>query len=61
MRSRNVNQPARDTDVAREDPYKALSADGNFSFGIVLRGARDGVETGGSSGDGIASGLDPRS
>lgn len=35
-RSRNMSQLARDTGLTREGLYKALSADGNPSFGTVL-------------------------
>jgi len=36
-RSRNMSQLARDTGLTREGLYKALSADGNPSFGTVLK------------------------
>ena len=36
-RSRNMSQLARDTGLTREGLYKALSAEGNPSFGTVLK------------------------
>lgn len=36
-RSRNMSQLARDTGLTREGLYKALSKDGNPSFGTVLK------------------------
>lgn len=36
-RARNMSQLARDTGLTREGLYKALSADGNPSFGTVLK------------------------
>lgn len=36
-RSRNMSQLARDTGLTREGLYKALSPDGNPSFGTVLK------------------------
>ena len=36
-RSRNMSQLARDTGLTREGLYKALSDDGNPSFGTVLK------------------------
>jgi len=36
-RSRNMSQLARDTGLTREGLYKALSEDGNPSFGTVLK------------------------
>jgi len=36
-RARNMTQLARDTGLTREGLYKALSADGNPSFGTVLK------------------------
>jgi len=39
-RSRNMSQLARDTGLTREGLYKALSEDGNPSFGTVLKVVR---------------------
>jgi probable addiction module antidote protein len=39
-RSRNMSQLARDTGLTREGLYKALSGEGNPSFGTVLRVAQ---------------------
>lgn len=36
-RARNMSQLARDTGLTREGLYKAFSADGNPSFGTVLK------------------------
>ena len=36
-RARNMRQLARDTGLTREGLYKALSVDGNPSFGTVLK------------------------
>ena len=36
-RARNMSQLARDTGLTREGLYKALSSDGNPSFGTVLK------------------------
>lgn len=36
-RARNMSQLARDTGLTREGLYKALSAEGNPSFGTVLK------------------------
>ena len=36
-RARNMSQLARDSGLTREGLYKALSSDGNPSFGTVLR------------------------
>ena len=36
-RARNMSELARDTGLTREGLYKALSADGNPSFGTVLK------------------------
>jgi probable addiction module antidote protein len=53
-RTRNISQLARAADMSREGLYKALSPDGNPSFGTVLRlvramGLRIGVKPYGSS------------
>ncbi|HET7268268.1 MAG TPA: addiction module antidote protein [Oleiagrimonas sp.] len=39
-RARNMSQLARDTGMTREGLYKALSGEGNPSFGTVLKVAR---------------------
>lgn len=39
-RARNMSQLARDTGMSREGLYKALSGEGNPSFGTVLKVAR---------------------
>ena len=39
-RARGMTQLAKDTGMGRESLYKALSADGNPSFAIVLKVAR---------------------
>jgi len=36
-RARGMTQLARDTGLARENLYKALSADGNPEFGTILK------------------------
>ena len=36
-RARGMTQIARDTGLARENLYKALSADGNPEFGTILK------------------------
>lgn len=36
-RARGISQLARDTGLSREGIYKALSTDGNPSFGLVLK------------------------
>ena len=36
-RARGMSQLARDTGLARENLYKALSADGNPEFGTILK------------------------
>ena len=36
-RARGMSQLARDTGLARENLYKALSSDGNPEFGTILR------------------------
>ena len=36
-RARGMSQLARDTGLARENLYKALSSDGNPEFGAILR------------------------
>jgi DNA-binding phage protein len=39
-RARNMSQLARDTGLTREGLYKALSPEGNPSFGTVLKVAK---------------------
>ncbi|WP_206950662.1 addiction module antidote protein [Trinickia acidisoli] len=36
-RARGMSQVARDAEISREGLYKALSAEGNPSFGTILR------------------------